>query len=66
MAAPLIPLDQKLLWTPDEAAAALSMSRDSLERSDVPFVSIGRLRRYEPEQVRAYIRARRSHEVKAS
>lgn len=60
-----VPIDQKILVTPDEAAALLSISRDTLERSDVPWVKLGRLRRYDPEQLRAYISARRSHEVGA-
>ncbi len=60
-----LPIDQKLLLTPDEAAALLSISRDTLERSDVPWVQLGRLRRYERAQLEQYVRSRRSHEVGA-
>lgn len=59
----IVPVDKAVLWTIEEAAAAIRMSPDFLEKSDCPYVPMGRARRYDPEQVRAYVRARRTHEV---
>jgi hypothetical protein len=56
--------DEFRLWDTDEAAKALKVSPSWLKRSDCPYVKLGALRRYDPVQVRAFARARRSHRIK--
>ncbi len=51
------------LWTLEECARFLQMSTSWVRRSDVPVVELGRARRYDPEQVRAYAAAHRSHHI---
>lgn len=58
-----VPLPIDRLWTLEEAARYLGMSESWVRRSDVPIVLLGRARRYDPEQVKAYARARLSHHI---
>lgn len=60
-AAAALPIDR--LWSLDECARFLRMSPSWVRRSDVPVVELGRARRYDPEQVRAYAVAHRSHQI---
>jgi len=57
------PLAVDRLWSLAECAQFLQMSESWVRRSDVPVVELGRARRYDPEQVRAYAVAHRSHNV---
>ncbi len=54
---------EKLLWTPREAAEALSLSQRTLwtltDARDVPCVRIGRLVRYDPQALREWIAGKR-------
>lgn len=57
------PLPFDRLWSLEECAQFLQMSASWVRRSDVPVVELGRSRRYDPVQVRAYAAAHLSHKV---
>lgn len=52
-----------LLVTIKEAAAALCVSESWLKRSDIPFVKMGRLRRYAVRDIERYVAKRSSGRV---
>lgn len=51
------------LWTLEEAAQSLRVSSKWLQRSQCPFVRLGRLRRYDPRRVAEFAMLHRSHEM---
>ena len=48
------------LLTPAQVQEALEVSESWLKRSDIPFIKLGRLRRYDVDVVEAYVTARRA------
>ena len=48
------------LLTPDEACQCLKVSTSWLKRSDLPYVTLGRLRRYREDVILEYLDARTS------
>lgn len=52
-----------VLWTPREAAAALGISRTTLDSLSVPRIRFGTVVRYCPRETMAFARARLTHRV---
>lgn len=53
-------LQIRKLLTPAQVQEALEVSESWLKRSDIPFIKLGRLRRYDVAVVDAYLAARRA------
>jgi hypothetical protein len=53
-------LQIRKLLTPAQVQEALEVSESWLKRSDIPFIKLGRLRRYDVDVVEAYVTARRA------
>ncbi len=53
-------LQIRKLLTPAQVQAALEVSESWLKRSNIPFIKLGRLRRYDVDVVEAYVTARRA------
>ncbi len=53
-------LQIRKLLTPAQVQEALEVSESWLKRSDIPFIKLGRLRRYDVDVLDAYVAARRA------
>ena len=52
-----------VLWTAEEACAALGVSRSTLDRLPIPRIRLGNVIRYCPQQTMAFARSRLSHRI---
>lgn len=57
------PLPVDRLWNLEETSAYLQMSTSWVRRADIPVVQLGRARRYDPAQVKAFMERHLSHRI---